>query len=76
MEVFRDNRIDKGIRPQMAAFHLLSEPWLFTFDRSGKVAARIAAGGAEPSVLGGRAGVRAAPSAALRASPYAAPAVW
>src|SRR5215203_2570296 len=41
MEVFRDNRIDKGIRPQMAAFHLLSEPWLFTFDRSGKVAARI-----------------------------------
>ena len=41
MEVFRDNEIDKGIRPQMAAFHLLSEPWLFTFDRSGKVAARI-----------------------------------
>jgi len=41
MEVFKDNRIDKGIRPQMAAFHLLSEPWLFTFDRSGKVAARI-----------------------------------
>jgi len=41
MEVFRDNRIDKGIRPQMAAFHLLSEPWLFTFNRSGKVAARI-----------------------------------
>ena len=41
MEVYRDNRIDKGIRPQMAAFHLLSEPWLFTFNRSGKVAARI-----------------------------------
>jgi hypothetical protein len=41
MEVFRDNRIDKGIRPQMAAFHLQTEPWLFTFDRSGKVAARI-----------------------------------
>ena len=41
MEVFNDNRIDKGIRPQMAAFHLLSEPWLFTFNRSGKVAARI-----------------------------------
>ena len=41
MEVFRDNRIDKGIRPQMAAFNLRSEPWLFTFDRSGKVAARI-----------------------------------
>ncbi len=41
MEVYRDNRIDKGIRPQMAAFHLQSEPWLFVFDRSGKVAARI-----------------------------------
>jgi hypothetical protein len=41
MEVFRDNRIDRGIRPQLAAFHLVSEPWLFTFDSSGKVAARI-----------------------------------
>jgi hypothetical protein len=41
MEIFRDNQIDKGIRPQLAAFHLLSEPWLFTFDRSGKVTARI-----------------------------------
>ena len=41
MEVFRDNRIDKGIRPQMAAFRLRSEPWLFVFDRSGKIAARI-----------------------------------
>jgi hypothetical protein len=41
MEVFRDNRIDKGIRPQMAAFNLLSEPWLFTFNRAGEVAARI-----------------------------------
>jgi hypothetical protein len=41
VEVYRDNRIDRGIRPQMAAFHLQSEPWLFVFDRSGKVAARI-----------------------------------
>ena len=41
MEVFRDNRIDRGIRPQMEAFKLRSEPWVFTFDRSGKVAARI-----------------------------------
>lgn len=41
MEVFRDNRIDRGVRPQMAAFRLRTEPWLFTFDRSGKVAARI-----------------------------------
>jgi len=41
MEVFRENRIDKGVRPQMLAFHLQTEPWLFVFDRSGKVAARI-----------------------------------
>jgi hypothetical protein len=41
MEVFRDNRIDKGIRPQMTAFQLRTEPWLFAFDRSGRVAARI-----------------------------------
>ena len=41
MEVYRDNRIDKGIRPQLAAFNLQSEPWLFVFDRSGEVAARI-----------------------------------
>ena len=41
MEIFRDNRIEDGVRPQMAAFHLQTEPWLFVFDRSGKVAARI-----------------------------------
>jgi hypothetical protein len=41
MEVYRDNQIDKGIRPQMAAFHLQTEPWLFVFDRSGRVSTRI-----------------------------------
>jgi hypothetical protein len=41
MEVFQDNRIDKGIRPQMAAFHLASEPWLFVMNGSGKVVSRI-----------------------------------
>jgi hypothetical protein len=41
MEVFRNNSIDEGTRPQMDAFHLQTEPWLFVFDRSGKVAARI-----------------------------------
>jgi hypothetical protein len=41
MEIYRDNRIDRGIRPQMVAFHLASEPWLFVFDRSGKLSTRI-----------------------------------
>jgi hypothetical protein len=41
MEIYRNNQIDDGIRPQMAAFHLQTEPWLFVFDRSGKVSTRI-----------------------------------
>jgi hypothetical protein len=41
MEIYRDNSIDKGPRPQMLAFNLRSEPWLFVFDRSGKVVTRI-----------------------------------
>jgi hypothetical protein len=41
MEIYRDNQIDNGIRPQMVAFHLQTEPWLFVFDRSGKVSTRI-----------------------------------
>jgi hypothetical protein len=41
MEVFRDNRIDRGIRPQLAAFNLASEPWLFVMNGSGKVVTRI-----------------------------------
>jgi len=41
MEIYRDNSIDKGFRPQVAAFRLPTEPWLFAIDRQGKVAARI-----------------------------------
>jgi hypothetical protein len=41
MEVFRDNQIEKGIRPQLAAWSLQSEPWLFTVDGNGRVAARL-----------------------------------
>ena len=41
MEVYRDNQVDKGVRPQFAAFGLQSEPWLFTVDAKGKVAARL-----------------------------------
>ena len=41
MEVFRDNDIAKGLRPQLSAFNLQTEPWLFAFDKSGKVAERI-----------------------------------
>jgi hypothetical protein len=41
MEVFRDNDIAKGLRPQLSAFNLQTEPWVFAFDKGGKVAERI-----------------------------------
>ena len=40
-EVFRDNDPSKGVRPQLTAFRLPSEPWLFTFDEDGRVAAQL-----------------------------------
>lgn len=40
-EVFRDNEIAKGLRPQLQSFGLTTEPWLFTFDARGRVAARL-----------------------------------
>ena len=41
MEIYRDNKIEKGFRPQVAAWRLPTEPWLFAIDRTGKVAARL-----------------------------------
>jgi hypothetical protein len=41
MEIYRDNDIDKGFRPQVAAWRLPSEPWAFAIDADGKVAARL-----------------------------------
>jgi hypothetical protein len=52
MEIWRDNTIAPGclegtkleadcLRPQMLAYRLPTEPWLFTIDKHGKVAARI-----------------------------------
>jgi hypothetical protein len=40
-EVYRDNQVDKGLRPPLQAFHLRTEPWLFTIDRDGRIAARL-----------------------------------
>jgi hypothetical protein len=41
MEIFNDNDPNKGVRPQVRAFHLPSEPWLFAIDRSGTVRAEV-----------------------------------
>lgn len=64
-EVYVGNDPAKGLRPQLRAFGLTSEPWLFALDRHGRVAAR----------LEGAFGVvefRAAIEAALRGAPAAA----
>jgi hypothetical protein len=40
-EVYVGNDPNKGLRPQLRAFRLQTEPWLFTVDREGRVAARL-----------------------------------
>ncbi|MFZ1994752.1 MAG: hypothetical protein WAU75_11635 [Solirubrobacteraceae bacterium] len=40
-EVYVDNQPSKGLRPQLKAFHLRTEPWLFIIDRRGKIVARL-----------------------------------
>jgi hypothetical protein len=41
MEIYNENDPGKGVRPQVRAFHLPSEPWLFTIDRQGTVRAAV-----------------------------------
>ena len=41
MEVYKDNDPGKGIRRQLAAFNLQTEPWLFVIDRNGVISTRI-----------------------------------
>ena len=41
MEIYNNNKVNDGLRPQLSAFHLQSEPWLFTINRKGRVAAVI-----------------------------------
>jgi hypothetical protein len=36
-EIYNNNNINDGPRPQMRAFHLNTEPWAFVIDKSGKV---------------------------------------
>jgi hypothetical protein len=41
MEIYEDNEVDKGFRPQVARFGLPSEPWAFAIERRGVVVARL-----------------------------------
>jgi hypothetical protein len=37
MEIYEDNVIDKGLRPQVEAYGLQTEPWVFVIDADGRV---------------------------------------
>jgi len=41
MEIYKDNDPSRGARPQVRAFRLESEPWLFVIDRHGIIRTRI-----------------------------------
>jgi hypothetical protein len=41
MEIYKDNTVDKGFRPQVLAWGLRTEPWLFVVNREGRIAARL-----------------------------------
>jgi hypothetical protein len=40
-EIYVNNDPAQGYRPQLKAFHLQTEPWLFTINRRGVIAARL-----------------------------------
>jgi hypothetical protein len=40
-EIYNDNNPSKGLRPQLAAYGLETEPWTYVIDRSGKVVQRF-----------------------------------
>jgi hypothetical protein len=41
VEIYRNNEIDQGFRPQVLRWGLPTEPWAFAIDRRGRVAARL-----------------------------------
>jgi hypothetical protein len=41
MEIYNDNNASKGLRPQVRAYHLITEPWLFVIDKDGTISSRI-----------------------------------
>ncbi|MEA2482797.1 MAG: hypothetical protein QOC55_744 [Thermoleophilaceae bacterium] len=41
MEIFNNNKVNDGYRPQFLRYHLPGEPWVFTINRKGKIAAEI-----------------------------------
>jgi hypothetical protein len=39
-EIYKNNDVRQGLRPQLAVFHLRTEPWLFVMNKQGKIVAR------------------------------------
>jgi hypothetical protein len=40
-EIYKDNKVNAGVREQVAAWRLQSEPWTFVIDRTGKISTRL-----------------------------------
>jgi hypothetical protein len=40
-EIYKDNDVSKGLRPQLVPYHLQTEPWTFVIDRSGVISERF-----------------------------------
>jgi opacity protein-like surface antigen len=40
-EIYNDNKVEKGFRPQVGKWRLPSEPWAFAIDRNGKIVDRL-----------------------------------
>src|SRR5256714_1178705 len=40
-EIYNDNQVNKGFRPQVQAWHLPTEPWTFVLDKKGRVTTRF-----------------------------------
>lgn len=40
-EIYKDNDLNKGLRPQLAPFGLQTEPWMFLIGKDGKIKKRI-----------------------------------
>ena len=41
MEIYNENEVERGFRPQVLRWGLPTEPWAFAIDRDGKIAARL-----------------------------------
>ena len=41
MEIYKGNKLENGLRPEVAAWGLRSEPWVFAIDRRGRIVERF-----------------------------------